>query len=719
MDLSLSTSVQYVPRVGPNRAKLLKKLGIETVQDLLYHIPFRYDDFSLVSPVARVQPGETVTVEGEITAFHNAFTKSGKKLQQAKVADETDSLDVIWFNQPFLARVLPVGTRVRLAGKIDWFGHKVVMTSPSYEIVEPQPQGPALSLSLHTGRLVPIYSETEGISSKWLRGRIAFVLDQVLKDVIDALPQSIQTNHHLLPLAQALQAAHFPDANDDADEARRRLAFDELFFLQLRAWEERRLWQETKKSYPCRIDDTDVHTLIQSLPFTLTGDQQTTVKDILIDLTRPYPMNRLLEGDVGAGKTVVAMIAMYIAHRSGLQSVLMAPTQILAEQHFATIKGFLEPFGVRIELVTGAQKSQKADSRSSPRTRGSSIKQSLDSRFRGNDKKGDGSDNVEGAGILIGTHALLSDTVKLGRLGLVVIDEQQRFGVVQRSTLLEAARRGKTPHMLTMTATPIPRTVARTIMGNLDLSVLATIPDGRKKVKTWVVPNEKRGKAYEWITKQIKETGGQAFVICPLIEESETLATARAATTEYERLKIVFSGLRLGLLHGRMKAKEKNAVLDSFRQGATHILVATPVVEVGIDIPNAMIMLIEAAERFGLSQLHQLRGRVGRGEQQSYCLLFTEDTNEQTLTRLKAMETTHSGPLLAELDLKLRGPGELFGTRQHGIPELKIARWTDTELIAETRQAVKELVSHDPTLASFPLLREKLEIGTINNTLQD
>ncbi|MEK7141849.1 MAG: helicase-related protein [Patescibacteria group bacterium] len=301
----------------------------------------------------------------------------------------------------------------------------------------------------------------------------------------------------------------------------------------------------------------------------------------------------------------------------------------------------------------------------------------------------------------------------------MVIDEQQRFGVLQRSALEEMSKRGKTPHLLTMTATPIPRTIARTIMGNLDLSVLATIPDGRKKIKTWVVPNEKREKSYPWITAQISETGGQVFVICPLIDQSETLAAVKSAKAEYERLVTLFPGHTLGLLHGRMKPKEKNAVLDGFRRGDMQILVATPVVEVGIDIPNATIMIIEAAERFGLSQLHQLRGRVGRGTLQSYCLLFTEQIEEQTQNRLKAMETTHSGPLLAEIDLALRGPGELFGTRQHGIPDLHIARWTDTALIAETQTSVKKLVTQDPTLDAFPLLRERLEESTITHSGQD
>lgn len=695
MDLTLSTPVQYVPRVGPARAKLLAKLGIETVRDLLYYIPFRYDDFSIVSPIAHVQPGETVTVGGTVTAFHNAFTKSGKKLQEVKITDESGSLDVIWFNQPFLVRVLPVGTQVRLAGKIDWFGHKLVMSSPSYEVTG---LNPVSGESLHTGRLVPVYPETAGLTSKWLRGRIAFVLETAIKQITDPIPQSLQSDHHLLPLPRAIQSIHFPVTTEESQQARRRLAFDELFFLELRAWHERRTWEQSKKSYPLRVDQQKVSDLIGSLPFVLTADQHTAIEEILNDITKSYPMNRLLVGDVGAGKTVVAMIAMYVAHLNGLQSVLMAPTEILANQHYETVSALLAPFGIKVGIVTGSRKSQITNpkTQTNPKSKNQKSKHlELGAWSLGFD-------------ILVGTHALLSKTITFNKLGLVVIDEQQRFGVVQRATLETMTKRGKTPHLLTMTATPIPRTIARTIMGNLDLSVLSTIPDGRKKIKTWVVPNEKREKSYPWIKAQIKETGGQVFVICPLIEESETLLTVKSAKAEYERLVSLFSGLTLGLLHGRMKPKEKNAVLDDFRRGSIQILVATPVVEVGIDIPNASIMIIEAAERFGLSQLHQLRGRVGRGQLQSYCLLFTEETNEQTLTRLKAMETTHSGPTLAEIDLKLRGPGELFGTRQHGIANLHIAHWTDAALIAETGSSVKKLVTQSPALDAFPLLREKL-----------
>ncbi|MBI5621167.1 ATP-dependent DNA helicase RecG [Candidatus Gottesmanbacteria bacterium] len=700
MDLTLATPVQYVPRVGPARAKLLKKLGVETVRDLLYYIPFRYDDFSLVSPIARVQAGETVTISGTVTAFHNAYTKSGKKMQEVKVNDASGVIDVIWFNQPFLARVLPTGTNVRLAGKIDWFGHKLVLSSPSYEVTG---RDPVNHESLHTGRLVPVYPETAGLTSKWLRGRIAFVLETTMHQLIDAIPESIQSDHHLVPLPHAIQSVHFPDTLKQAEMARQRLAFDELFFLQLRAWHERRIWEQTKKSYPFNIDQSKVSIILASLPFSLTDDQHRAIQEILNDLTRSFPMNRLLEGDVGSGKTVVAMVAMYLAHLNGLQSVLMAPTQILAEQHYATIKGFLEPFDISVSLITGNRSTnQESGIRVKPQ------QMSHDSKFV-----------IPDSSILIGTHALLSKKIKYQRLGLVVIDEQQRFGVEQRSTLEDLSKRGKTPHLLTMTATPIPRTIARTIMGNLDLSVLATIPDGRKKIKTWVVPNEKREKSYPWITAHINQTGGQVFVICPLIDQSETLLAVKSAKAEYERLCSLFPGYSLGLLHGRMKPKEKNDVLDRFRRGEIHILVATPVVEVGIDIPNATIMIIEASERFGLSQLHQLRGRVGRADLQSYCLLFTQQVEELTLTRLKAMETTHSGPLLAEIDLQLRGPGELFGTRQHGIVDLHIAHWTDSTLIAEAGVSVKELVTRDPTLTRFPLLRQKLEESTIDETIAD
>lgn len=692
MDLQLDTPIRYLPRVGPAMASRLSRLGIETIEQLLYHVPFRYDDFSLVSTIAQVQPGETVTVRGSVEKFNAFFTKNGKKIQEARVVDDTGKLNVVWFNQPYLRSVIREGLTIRLSGEISWFGHKMVMNSPQYEIIADE------SESLHTGRLVPVYPETEGVSSKWLRGRVAFLLEQVLPTVVDFEPEELRTSLHLMPIDEAIKTVHFPDSLEAAQEARQRLAFDELLVLQTRAYEEKyeRLQKESAHSFS--IPKDDVASLIDSLPFHLTNDQEKAIRDIFDDLTKPYPMNRLLEGDVGSGKTVVAAIAMYVTHRNGFQSLLMAPTQILAEQHYTTISHLLSPLHIRVDLVTGSKKSL-------PKTDPKHQKKLITS--------------ADEPSVVIGTHALLSENLGLNNVGLVIIDEQHRFGVAQRAQLTKEGKTKKTPHLLTMTATPIPRTVAKTILGHMDLSTLNEMPKGRMKVKTWVVPNVKREDAYRWIAQEIRKTGGQVFIICPLIEESETLVTVKAVTTEYKDLKKIFSGFSLGLLHGRMKPTEKTNVLEDFRRKKHDILVATPVVEVGIDIPNATIMMIEAADRFGLGQLHQLRGRVGRGELPSYCLLFTEKEEEHVTKRLKAMETVYSGPELANIDLALRGPGEVLGTRQHGIPDLKIASFTDTVTIEETQRAMKLLTSIDPTFQAFPLLREKAKKGTIKAIVQD
>lgn len=675
-------------------AKRLAKIGIHTVQDILYHVPFRYNDFSLISPISRVRPGETVTVAGTVTSIKSFFTKTGKKIQEARISDETDTLTVIWFNQPFLLRLIKPGMEIRLSGEVSWFGNKVVMSSPVYEITKIEGSHTSMDgsmrsfsashpESLHTGRIVPVYPETEGVTSKWLRGRIDFLLNTVLAQLVDPLPNNILHEYHLDPLQQALKIIHFPDTLAAANEARRRLAFDELFVLQLRSYTERHTWETTKHAPNCTATTKDIQTCVHHLPFRLTDDQNHAISDIRNDLSKTIPMNRLLEGDVGSGKTVVAAIAMYMVYKNGLQSVLMAPTEILAHQHYETISTLLTPLGITVGIMTGSQKSQS----------------SVD--------------------ILVGTHALLSDAVKRDQLGLVVIDEQQRFGVGQRAMLLSKKADGNTPHFLTMTATPIPRTVVRVTLGNVDLSVLGEMPLGRRTVKTWVVPPGKRDAAYQWIQKQIDQTHGQAFIICPFIEESETLATVKSVKTEYERLKKIFPMFALELLHGRLKPKEKTSVLDAFRQGRTQILVSTPVVEVGIDVPNAMIMMIEGADRFGLGQLHQLRGRVGRGSLPSYCLIFTDQENDQTITRLKAMETIFSGPLLADMDTKLRGPGELFGVRQHGFLDLRVAHFSDTILIEETKQALTKLSQSDPDLTGFPLLRAMLEKDTIERALRD
>lgn len=688
MDLTLTSPVQYVLRVGPSMAGKLRNLGINTVYDLLTYIPFRYDDYSLISPISRVQPGEVVTVMGTLASIKTFITKSGKRLVTAKLTDSSGSIDIVWFNQQYLVKILKPGDTLSVSGKVDWFGPKIVFSSPVYEVIRTDADGKA---SLHTGRLVPVYAETAGLSSKWLRGRIDYVLEQCLRLVVDTLPDEIIQREHLLDIQTAIQTVHFPKTLEEITRARERLAFQELFMLLLHAYEQKHIWQTTLKSRPLNLTVSDLELFKKHLPFTLTADQQGAVAEILSDLAKPIPMNRLLEGDVGSGKTVVAAAAIFTAFQSNLSSILMAPTQILAQQHYQTLSMILEPHGIHIELVIGGAKNTV-----------STTKQK-DTAPR----------------VLVGTHALLSSKALPKKIGLIIIDEQQRFGVDQRAQLRKLTHTTFTPHQLTMTATPIPRTLAQTVFGNLDLSTLHSMPSGRKLVKTWVTPQTKRTAAYAWIDKELTASDSQAFIVCPLIDDSESLTTVKAANSEYLHLKNdVFPKRSVGLLHGRMKADDKTKVLEDFRRHVYDILVTTPVVEVGIDIPNATIMVIEAAERFGLSQLHQLRGRVGRSSKVSYCLLFTEATAPDILARLKAMETTHDGPTLAELDLTLRGPGELWGTRQHGVPGLTLARLTDTGLVSRARSCVTSIVSRDPDLTLFPHLREMLDQSKIE-TIKD
>ncbi|OGG01829.1 ATP-dependent DNA helicase RecG [Candidatus Gottesmanbacteria bacterium RBG_16_52_11] len=689
MDLTLDTPVQYVPRIGPARAQLLEKLGISTAGDLLFHPPHRYNDFSLVSDIGKVQPGETVTVAGSVRFAKNLLTKSGRRMQMVSVSDPTGSLEAVFFNQPFLVRTFLPGTPVRMAGEVSWFGRKIALMSPEYEINNTgQP--------LHTGRLVPVYPETGGISSKWLRGRISYLLSEIGSSITDHLTPAVLSDWQLVSLADAVRMMHFPENQTEAAEAKRRLAYDELLTMQLSAILARRQWEQSVTAHRVPVKDSQRQVFLKSLPFKLTGDQHKALDDISADFGKTYPMHRLLEGDVGSGKTIVATAAVYDVYKAGFQSVLMAPTEILAQQHYETVSRFLTPLGVRVALITGSYKSEMTLN---------SGQGSLTGGF------GPAYD------VFVGTHALLSASVTFDRIALIVIDEQQRFGVAQRRLLRNKASSNVAPHLLTMTATPIPRTVALTLWGNLDISVISQMPTGRMPVKTWVVPSDKRDKAYVWIRSRLSNDNAQAFIVCPLIEESETLTSVRSVKKEYDRLRReVFPDLRLALLHGKMKPAEKTRILAGLRERQSDILVATPVVEVGIDIPDATVMMIEAADRFGLGQLHQLRGRVGRRDKESYCLLFTESEDEGTIERLKALETHHNGAELAEIDLTIRGPGELFGTRQHGLPRLRYGSFMDSGLLHETRHAALKLVAADPALSGVPLLREKLERSTIGDS---
>jgi len=667
--MNLQNPIGGLFMVGPNYAKRLEKLGIQTAEDLLYHFPFRYLDYSLISPINKVQPGETVTIKGTISLVKNEYTRHGKKIQKAQVTDGTGQIEIIWFNQPFLIKTLKIGESYRFSGKIDWFGRSRVMLSPEYESVK---------TNVHTGRLVPVYHETSKITSKWLRSRIVWLMKNLKEPINDFLPASTRNKYSLIEINQALKGIHFPQNLKDVQIAKKRFAFEELFLLQLEVLQRKKQWEKEKLAFKFFVDQEKIMQFLQNLPFTLTSAQKRVCREILNDLRQDQPMNRLLEGDVGSGKTVVAALAIYVAWLNGTQSALMAPTEILAYQHYQTLNQLLTPLGMKVILLTGSVRPKALNH------------QPL-------------------ADIIVGTHALIYKRAQFQKLGLVIIDEQHRFGVAQRGELIKKAYlpTGRSPHLLTMTATPIPRTIALTLYGDLSLSVLDEVPPGRQKIKTWVVPPQKRQSAYEWMRKRIKDTDEQAFIICPLIEESETLQSVKAAKVEFENLsKTIFLDLRLDLLHGKMKSQDKNDVMTKFKEGKLDILVSTPVVEVGIDIPQATIMLVEGAERFGLSQLHQLRGRVGRSDKESYCLLFTEILTGKPFQRVKALEKINVGMKLAELDLTLRGPGEIYGTAQHGFFDLKVATFTDLDLIEKTKKAAQEFL---PQLAQYPLLQAKLK----------
>lgn len=670
--MKLSSSIRTLPLVGPIYLRRLEKLEISTIEDLLMHVPNRFDDFRVTSPISKVQPGEVVTIKGKVESIKNIYTHRGKIIQKAEVSDSTGKIQISWFNQPFITRTIHKGETFAFSGKADLFDRKITLVSPAYESMEDKQDG------IHTGRLVPIYPGTSGISSKWLRGRVNYLLNRLLA-INDFLPEKIYKNFGMPNLFQAFTKAHFPENLEDAQRGKRRLAFNELLFYQLKSLYRKNEWSKNKVAHKLLLDKKVYEEFLHTLSFDLTRSQIKAVSEIFEDLKKEIPMNRLLEGDVGSGKTVVAAAASFVSFVNGFQTVLMAPTQILAQQHYETLHKIFDKFKVRVSLITSDK--VKAD--------------------------------LGKTDIFVGTHALIHKKVKFDNVSLVIIDEQHRFGVEQRAHLVKKSGRGnRAPHILTMTATPIPRTVALTVYGDLDLSTLDELPKGRLPITTWVVPPQKRVGAYNWIREQITKYSVQAFIVCPLIEESqvETMKEVKAVTVEFEKLKKIFSGLNLGLLHGRQTLKVKNDVLEDFREKKTQILVATPVVEVGIDVANATIMIIEGAERFGLAQLHQLRGRVGRGETKSYCLLFTESHSSTVRTRLVALKGSMSGFELAELDLKMRGPGEFLGTKQHGFPELKIALWTDTELIKKSRAVAQEALDHPE---KFPKLIEIIESKSI------
>ena len=585
----------------------------------------------------------------------------------AMVSDASGGIRVVWFNQRYLEQTFPIGTLVSLSGKVGLDKRGLYLSNPGYEKI-------SSSELRHTGRLVPIYAETEGVTSKYMRFLIKPLLEY-FKDIPDPLPADIRARYDFPDYTFALKAIHFPAKLEDAQAPRKRFAFEELLLLQLRTLQDRAAMHAL--SAPAIAFEKElIADFVKSLPFTLTNDQRIAAFEILKDISQPHPMNRLLNGDVGSGKTVVALIAAYQAAHAGYQAIFMAPTELLANQHHATISDLI-PSGISLGLLTGSKKIHPD------------------------------------ADIIIGTHAIIQKGVQFKKLGLVIIDEQHRFGVKQRMKLIK--EQALVPHLLSMTATPIPRTLALTIYGDLDVSLIKEKPAGRQEIITKVVPEEKRQEAYRFIDQQIQE-GRQIFVICPRIEPSQApkkkdllSVEMKMVTEEFEKLsKLIFPHRKIAMLHGKLKAKEKDEIMRDYKDRKYDLIVSTSVIEVGVDVPNATIMMIESAERFGLAQLHQFRGRVGRGAHQSYCFLFTSSPEINTTRRLKAMEKTNNGFELAEMDLSIRGPGEFTGTSQSGIPDLAMASLSDLGLIKQARSEARALLDQDLSLAKHPLLKERL-----------
>ncbi len=677
--LGLDSPVIKLSGVGPRNAERLKKLGVRTIRDLLYLFPRRYVDYSNIKTINRLRYGEEVTLIGNVWDVSIREAKSGLTVVSCLLADGTGVIEVSWFNQPHIAQQLRPGKQIVVSGRVDEFMGRLTMSSPEWELLDKE--------LVSTGRIVPIYPLTKGLSPRWLRRLMLRATKYWAEKVPDPLPEKIREERKLLPLGSALAQIHFPDNQELLKEARRRLAFDELLLLQLGVMRQKFAWR-SNPGRAIKVDYGFVEQITSSLPFELTGAQRRALQEILKDLADDKPMSRLLQGEVGSGKTVVAFIAMLVTVAAGYQAAMMAPTEILAEQHYQTMTSLLERMDLkhlispRIRLLIGSTKP--------------SEKRQIQEEIA--------SGEID---IVVGTHALIQEGVQFANLALAIIDEQHRFGVRQRASLRQ---KGYLPHVLVMSATPIPRTLALTIYGDLDISILDEMPPGRQGVKTYLITPLERERAYRFIRSQI-ERGRQAFIIYPVIEESESV-DAPSAVAEYERLrKEVFPDLNLGLLHGRMKGEEKEKVMEAFRQGEIQILVSTAVVEVGVDIPNATVMMVEGAHRFGLAQLHQFRGRVGRGSEPGYCILVADSESPEALERLKIVETIQDGFQLAEKDLEMRGPGEFLGTRQSGLPELKLARLTDIKILTEAREVAMEILQEDPELLrpEFRLLREAVD----------
>ncbi len=686
--INLDLQINRLPKVGLAQAQKLEKLGIKTVRDFLFHFPSRYDDLSKIKKISELEPDEQTTISGKIVKF--AVKQSWRKrmkIIEIVLADDTGEIKVVWFNQTYLIDSFSrLGNReIRLSGKVKLDKNGFLMSNPIWEPISKTPN--------HTGRIVPIYPETKGITSRWLRWQIENIFHADF-EIADPFPEKILKKYHLPSLKKALYHIHFP-ANEDAYKvAQKRFAFFDMFLIQLKALQLKESWK-SENALKIKTDDKTVDKFLKSLPFKLTGDQQKAWQEIKRDLSQAHPMNRLLNGDVGSGKTVVAMLASLQVADAGSQIALMAPTEVLAYQHFESFSKTFSDFGISVGLLTASYKiiSRKGD------------KQKI--------KRDEMLKKIESGeiDIVIGTHALIQKDVSFKNLALIIIDEQHRFGVKQRAHLQQQAGKmndgdiAKIPHFLTMTATPIPRTISMTLLGSLDVSLITEMPKNRKPIITSVVTPNETDKVYEFIRQEINN-GHQCFVILPLVEESEKLADLKAVLTEHARLsKEIFPEFKLGLLHGKMKSAEKEKVMEDFKNRKTQILVSTSVIEVGIDIPNATTMIIEDAYRFGLSQLHQFRGRVGRGDKQSYCFLFTKNSTQ----RLRILAKYSDGFKVAQKDLEIRGPGDFLGFRQSGLADSTMQNITNIKMIKAANTDAKNIIKNDPDLKKHPLLLQALE----------
>ena len=667
----LNTDVRYIKGVGEARAKSLKKLGVTDLKSLIAYFPRAYEDRRESRRIAELQIGERACVTAMVAGTPKlSRIRKGLELVKLRVVDESAALELTYFNQSYLRNTFRVGESYTFYGTVEGTLLRRAMTNPVFEKEGKREV---------TGCIVPVYPLTAGVGQSLLHRTIRQGLDEAAEQLVDFLPEELRRQHGLCGVRYAYENIHFPADDAALAEARRRLAFEELYLLTLglRLLRARRT---TVKGKTCA--SVDMAPFYGALPFSLTGAQERAAEDILRDMSAARPMNRLVQGDVGSGKTMVAAAAVYFAAKNGLQAALMAPTEILAEQHYHTLAPLLERLGVRCALLTASTKAK---------TRRSVLEQLAAGEID----------------LAIGTHALLSPDIAYQSLGLVVTDEQHRFGVNQRAAL---GAKGENPHLLVMSATPIPRTLALMIYGDLDVSVIDELPPGRKSIETYAVPSSYHERIYAFLEKQFAE-GRQAYIVCPMVEENGELPDERKAVTAYaERLqKEVFPTRAVRFLHGKMKPKEKETVMRAFAAGEIDVLVSTTVVEVGVDVPNAAVMLIENAECFGLSQLHQLRGRVGRGAWQSYCILVSDNRGEDNRARLDAMRRTQSGFALAEEDLRLRGPGDFFGARQHGLPTLRVADFTcDMELLYEAQGAAEALLALDPTLEAYPTLHARV-----------